>query len=60
MPTDEDERAVWLSEAQAVVEDWERSQSLRLLSIADAAMLADRIARALEEAFRRGRSFDGA
>jgi hypothetical protein len=58
VPTDEDARAVWLTEAQAVVEEWERSQALRLLSTADAAVLADRIARALEQAFDRGRRDD--
>jgi hypothetical protein len=56
VPNDEDARDAWLAEAQAVVDDWERSQALRLLSTADAAVLADRIARALEEAYHRGRT----
>jgi hypothetical protein len=56
MPTEEDERAVWLSEANAIVEDWLKSSTERTLSPTSAAQLANRIARALQRAYEQGQA----
>ena len=54
MPTEEDERAVWLSEANAIVEDWLKNGPERMLSAMSAARLVNRIARALQRAYEHG------
>lgn len=56
MPTAEDDWATWLSEAHAIVQHWEASISGRMLSVTQAATLADRIARGLRQAYERGLS----
>jgi hypothetical protein len=54
MPTSEDDWAAWLSEAHAIVQQWEASISGRMLSVTEAATLADRIARGMRQAYERG------
>jgi len=54
MPTAEDYWMEWLTEGQRVVTEWESARGGRL-AIADAAVLTDRLARALQDAFDRGR-----
>ncbi len=56
MPTAEDEWAAWLAEAHSIVQQWEASISGRMLSVTEAATLADRIARGLRQAYERGHS----
>ncbi len=46
---------LWLAEANAIVDDWLKHGTERLLSTTTAARLADRIARELQRAFERGR-----
>jgi hypothetical protein len=54
MPTAEDDWMELLSEAHNIVKQWEGQRQGRSLSVADAALLAERIARALRQAFERG------
>lgn len=56
MPTAEDDWMALLSEAHMIISQWERSGSGRMLSVIEAATLADRIARGLQEALERGRT----
>jgi hypothetical protein len=56
MPTAEDDWMEWLTEGHRVIEEWESKGQRPLLSVADAAILAERIAHALRRAFDRGRS----
>ncbi len=46
----------WIAEAHRVVEEWESATSVRMLSMRDSVALAERIARALDSAFQRGRA----
>jgi hypothetical protein len=46
----------WLAEGHAVIRQWERTSNHPLLSVAEAALLAEQIARALTLAFERGRA----
>jgi hypothetical protein len=47
----------WLSEAHQVISDWEHARGRGLLlGVAEASDLAERIARALVQAFERGRA----
>jgi hypothetical protein len=52
----EDERAASLNEAIAIVHEWERGLVARFLSKDDEALLANRIARAIDAAYERGRT----
>jgi hypothetical protein len=45
----------WLAEGHAVIKEWERTGDHPLLRVAEAALLAEHIARALKSAFERGR-----
>jgi hypothetical protein len=54
MPTAEDDWMEWLSDGHNVIKDWEAQSQRSLLSVADAAILAERIARALRQAYERG------
>jgi hypothetical protein len=60
MPSAEDERMMWLSEAQRVVDTWGKEQpGSPHLSIGTGATaaLAARIATALQRAFEQGKAF---
>ena len=54
--SDTDEWFDWLSEAHVLVRQWEARRGGALLSVADAAILAETIARGLQGAFERGRT----
>lgn len=55
MPTEEDERMVWLAEAQAIVQTWQQERRVAGgLSITDLSVLTDRVATALQGAYERG------
>jgi hypothetical protein len=54
MPTAEDDWMQWLSEAHRVVKDWEDGSTGRMLSVVEAALLADGLARALRRASEMG------
>jgi hypothetical protein len=56
MPTDEDDRMVWLTEAHAIIDAWDRERrGEHLMSMADQAALASRIAYALQRTFEQGK-----
>jgi len=46
----------WLTEAHAIIAEWERAQHRPLLQVIEASDLAERIARALAQAFARGKA----
>ena len=52
---DEDEWMAWLAEAHDVVLRWEEQRTGPLLSLSDAAHLAEHVARGLSDAYDRGR-----
>jgi hypothetical protein len=55
MPTKEDDRMVWLAEAQAIVQSWQQERRAASdLSITDLSVLSDRVATALQRAYERG------
>ena len=54
MAGDDNRGPVWLTEAMATVEGWEKEQPGRLLSTREAIVLARNIADALERAYERG------
>jgi hypothetical protein len=45
----------WIPDAHRLIEEWESDTTSRMLSIRDAIQLSERIARALQQAFERGR-----
>ena len=51
----EDDWIVWLTEAGAVVEAWEKARGGDMLSDMERADLNDRVARAIKAGFERGR-----
>ena len=53
-PRSEDWRD-WIPEAHRVIEEWEAGTQSRLLSMREAIELSERIARALQDAYKRGR-----
>jgi hypothetical protein len=54
-PAPEDWRD-WIPEAHRVIEEWEADTRIRMLLTQDILSLAERIARALHNAYERGRS----
>ena len=54
MPTAEDDWMELLSEGHNIVRQWEAQRQGPMLSVADAALLAERIARGLRQAYERG------
>ena len=46
----------WLAEAHGVIQTWEAETDAPLLSVREAAALSERIAKALQRAFERGRA----
>jgi hypothetical protein len=53
----DDERMMWLAEAHAIIQNWDRLQRGEpMLSIRATALLADRIATALQGAYERGKA----
>ena len=45
----------WVPEAHQIIELWEAETKLRMLSLHDTIRLAERIAKALQAAFARGK-----
>ena len=45
----------WISDAHRVIKEWEADTKGRMLSMRDSLALAEHIAKALHEAFERGR-----
>jgi hypothetical protein len=54
-PTPPEDWRDWIPDAHHLIEEWEADTYSRMLSISDAIQLSERIARALHDAFERGR-----
>ena len=54
MSDDDQQRYEWLQEAHATVQGWEAERNGPMLSIAEAWVLAEHIARALRRPFDKG------
>jgi hypothetical protein len=57
MPTAEDDRMIWLTDAHAIIKAWDEQRSGgRLASVSETALLADAIATALQQAYELGKA----
>jgi hypothetical protein len=61
MAASEDERMLWLSEAYQIIKGLDGQRvDVRMWSVTDIALLADRIATALQRAYERGKAAQSA